>query len=108
MAILSSQVINDAFNVVLGRPATPEELILYSMYPSFQSITNVLYDDPAYASQTLPIARLYSAVLGRDPEPAGLNFYIDNIRDGTMNLHSAAVGFLNSPEAQARQCPDHC
>jgi hypothetical protein len=38
-------------------------------------------------------------LLVREPEPGGLSFYINNVRDGSMSLYTMAVGFLNSPEA---------
>jgi hypothetical protein len=50
----------------------------------------------------LPIARLYTAILGRDPEPAGLNNWVNAIRGGTVTLESASLYFLSSPEASSK------
>ena len=91
--------VNNIFKSVFARSATAEEASQYAIY-SADSLKSALYATTTYQEQTLPIARLYTALLGRDPEPGGLNFYIHNLRDGKMTLASAANGFLHSPEAQ--------
>jgi hypothetical protein len=99
---IDPNIINVAFKTVFAREATPAELELYANAVSLNAIKAVLYATPEYAAQTLPIARLYTALLGRDPDPDGLSFYINQIRDGKMTLESAAWGFLNSPEATSK------
>jgi large repetitive protein len=99
---LDPSIIHVAFKTVFAREATPAELELYANAVSLNAIKAVLYATPEYAAQTLPIARLYTGLLGRDPDPEGLSFYINQIRDGKMTLETAAWGFLNSPEAASK------
>jgi uncharacterized repeat protein (TIGR02059 family) len=98
---LSYETVNTAFKIVFAQAATPEEGQAFGSYESLEALVDVLYATPAYAQQSLPIARLYTAILGREPEPEGLWFYINSIRDGQMTLESAAWGFLYSPESEA-------
>jgi diphthamide synthase (EF-2-diphthine--ammonia ligase) len=99
---LDLNTVSTAFKIVFAREATTEEAAHYSSYFSLEALTAALYGQDLYQTQTLPIARLYTALLSRDPEPEGLWFYINQIRDGDMTLESASWGFLNSPEAQTR------
>src|SRR5687768_10606357 len=98
---LSYDTVNTAFKIVFAKAATQDEGLSFSSYESLAALLDALYATPEYAQQSLPIARLYTAILGREPEPEGLWFYINNIRDGVMTLESAAWGFLHSPEARA-------
>jgi len=99
---LTRNVVDAAFKVVHARVATDAEFAAHSTAEDYSVLLGTLYDTPLYREQTLPIARLYSAILGRDPEPAGLSYYVNQIRDGSMTLSSAAWGFLHSPEAAGR------
>ena len=47
------------------------------------------------------VMRLYGAALGRSPDPAGLNHFIDAL-DGGQSLAGIAAGFLNSREFALR------
>ncbi len=47
------------------------------------------------------VRRFYTEVLGRDPEPAGMNAWADYIVR-TRDLRSAAIGFLASQEFEAK------
>ncbi|WP_298928419.1 DUF4214 domain-containing protein [uncultured Ramlibacter sp.] len=102
MATLDFNAVNTAFRTVFARAATTAEAQTYSSHASVAAVSAALYAQDAYQTQTLPIARLYTAILGRDPEAGGLSFYINQIRDGKMSMQTATSGFLNSPEAQAK------
>ncbi len=47
------------------------------------------------------VSRLYRQLLGRDPDPAGLQSFVDYIAT-TGDLEGAATGFLASPEFESR------
>ncbi|MEP6789863.1 MAG: DUF4214 domain-containing protein [Ramlibacter sp.] len=102
MATLDYNAVNNAFKTVFARSATTAEANTYSTFASSDAVASVLYADPLYQALTLPIARLYTAILGRDPEPGGLSYYINQVRDGHLTVDNAATGFLHSPEAQAK------
>lgn len=44
------------------------------------------------------VSRMYTKVLGRDPEPKGLNDWTDSILSGQTTGATCAYGFFNSPE----------
>jgi hypothetical protein len=47
------------------------------------------------------VTRFYSAMLGRAPDPAGLQSWVNYVVT-SLDLEGAAVGFLTSPEFEAR------
>lgn len=47
------------------------------------------------------VVRLYQAILGRDPDQAGLNFWIERFQQGAL-FTDLASDFLDTPEADAR------
>lgn len=101
---LTSSAVQNAFNTVFGRSATEAEVNLYAngSYSSTIDLQNSLYLEPEYALMTLPIARLYSTILDRAAEPAGVNYYLDMMRSGQMSLEMVAEGMIRSPEARAQ------
>jgi len=64
----------------------------------FQSLVT----DRTNAAQVRPVVtRFYTEILGRAPEAAGLESWVRYITT-TRDLEGAAVGFLTSPEFEAR------
>jgi hypothetical protein len=57
------------------------------------------FDPDGFAAQVI---RLYDAVLQRAPDPAGLDLWVDLMETGQTTLKEVALGFLSSPEFQAR------
>jgi hypothetical protein len=62
---------------------------------SFQSIYFIA------GSTDAQVTSLYNAAFLRQPDLGGLEFYAKPIAAGTLDLHQAAVYFLNSPEFQS-------
>ena len=78
---LTHSAIHNAFRTALARDASEAELANYAHFESSAELTSALYLEPEYATSVLPVARLYSATLGRDPDAGGLNFFVDAVRD---------------------------
>ena len=55
----------------------------------------------AYTDPTAYVNSLYQSVLGRTPDTAGENFWVNALQSGTSNTTQVLQGFLNSPEYQA-------
>lgn len=98
---LTTNAINNAFNTVFGRSATASELQVYGNFESSAALTSQLYLEPEYMLNTMPVARLFHTLLGRDPEASAVNFYGDHLRDGSMDLVAIANAIMASPEAGA-------
>jgi hypothetical protein len=64
-----------------------------------------LVSDRANAAQVRPVVtRFYTEILGRAPEAAGFESWVQYITN-TRDLEGAAIGFLTSPEFEARPLP---
>ena len=44
------------------------------------------------------VVRLYRTILGREPDSAGLNNWVNQIKSGAMDYKSVAMSFMHSPE----------
>jgi Domain of unknown function (DUF4214) len=53
----------------------------------------------ANEDQTQFVTALYSDVLGRDPEPGGVAYWVNQINTGAQTVQQVATAFVNSPEA---------
>lgn len=102
MTTLDPGAIAAAFQVVLARAPSASEAQTYSSFSSAQGVADALYGSAEYATYVAPVGRLYTALLGRDPDPGGLDHHVDMLRDGQIALPGLAAAFLASPEAQAR------
>ena len=48
------------------------------------------------------VTRMYQVVLGRDPDPNGLNTWVTQLESGKMQAADIVTGFFNSPEYQEK------
>ena len=48
------------------------------------------------------VTRMYQVVLGRDPDPNGLNTWVTQLESGKMQAADIETGFFNSPEYQEK------
>jgi len=53
----------------------------------------------------LEIAELFYDVLGREPDPKGLDFYKNKILNKEETIEWVKTALLNSPEAKSRKKP---
>jgi hypothetical protein len=51
------------------------------------------------ANQTQFVTALYNDVLGRAPDPGGLNYWVNQINTSTLTVQQVAVAFVSSEEA---------
>lgn len=56
-------------------------------------------------SDTAIVEAVYGRVLGRDPEPAGLNYWLDLVSTGQLSVPGFVVLVSESPEHQNRRNP---
>jgi hypothetical protein len=92
--------IDNAYRTVLARAATDEEAQFYAN-ASQAKLQSILYDSNEYRLEVLPVAAMYFSILGRQPDPSGLSFWVNALRDGKLTRAQAAEMFLTSPEASA-------
>src|SRR5206468_1575659 len=74
-------------------------IALQGFIPSHE-FQGLLPDRTNRAAVTAVVTRLYQQVLGRNPDPAGLQAWVDFIVT-TRNLEAAATGFLVSQELES-------
>ncbi|HJV03242.1 MAG TPA: DUF4214 domain-containing protein, partial [Burkholderiaceae bacterium] len=99
---LDRSTIDNAFRTVLARSATDAEAAQHANDAGQAQLQAQLYGGAEYQSAVVPVAALYRMVLGRTPDPAGLNFWVNVVRDGRATMDEAAGQMLGSGEASAR------
>jgi len=103
--IATNQVMTDNYNgttdVWIGTSSGTKHIILNGTYQPNQMLINgtdiTIVNQVATKSNTVSIAQLYQAALGRQPDKSGLDYYVSNFQTG-QSLGDFANGFLNSPE----------
>ncbi len=95
---------------VLGRPSTPEEMAAWTDFlrancnaDGVRAVARGFFGSAEFAARPLSLADqvtvLYRALLGRDPDPAGLAAWADVLRQARLRL--AVTGFIPSAEFRA-------
>lgn len=102
----SSAEVIAAFKGVLRRSPAAGDFAHYASWPNAQLVTDLI-NSVESRTYVAPVIRLYDAVLGRRPDAAGLDFWVDFYRNSPSSsvLVSAAGGFLGSTEGQLRYPP---
>ena len=88
----------DWVNRIDSGAATREEV--YQGFLGSQEFTGIAnqIDDIQNTAAHAFVERLYSFVLGRQGDPAGVEHWVDQLASGNMSLRDVAYGFIFSPE----------
>ncbi len=94
---LAPSVINATFEDLVGRPPTENEVVMWSQATANERavLVNDLANSDVWVGAV--VDDLYLATLGRAPDAAGRQFWIDQIRAG-MPVRDVAARFFASPE----------
>ena len=103
----TSDTVTQYYNNVLQRDPSASELTSWvalidsNAVTAEQALEAIVQSTEAqtYAAQVI---RFYQAALGRLPEPAGIDGWVDMLVAGTTTTTDLAVGFVLSPEWTAR------
>ncbi len=115
----TEDLVNLLYENVLGRPgdsggitfwvsevrkgtSVPDLIIAFADSP--ENITITQTSEPLDSGQS-QVLRLYRAVLGRDPEPAGFDFWVDQNRGGT-SFFELTLTWMELPEYAAKYGED--
>ncbi|HAF26839.1 MAG TPA: hypothetical protein DCG85_05940, partial [Lachnospiraceae bacterium] len=79
--------------LLLYKEKTPEEVALGFLHS--KEFENKQLSDTEY------VTILYKTFLGREPEEAGLNYWVSLIQNGSMTRDEVVKGFADSPEFRA-------
>lgn len=98
----TANTVTGLYTKVLQRDPNAAELATWVTLLDGKSVTqgafvDTLINSPEATSFVDPIIRVYQAVFGRVPEPAGLDFWVDLFRAGTP-LSTITSNFVASPE----------
>lgn len=106
------RMISRAYQDILGRDPDPEGLRTYrsnvidrnwsekQVRDALRSSSEKKADDSAAADRI--VKRAYNAVLGRDPDPAGLYQYRNQVQRHGWDQHDVEDALRNSPEFRAK------
>ncbi len=106
-------LITHYYQSILGRAPEPAGLTYYQdkiakaqalgdVKPAFRQMGSDFFNSPEYLKKgtgnTAYVTTLYKTFLQRDPESAGLTYYLDLLKEGTATRNSLLDNFVNSPE----------
>lgn len=111
----TEEYVQTLYRAILGREADPNGLAdwvnridtgaatreeVYQGFLGSQEFTGIAdqIDDIQNTAAHAFVERLYSFVLGREGDPAGVEHWVDQLASGNMSLRDVAYGFIFSPE----------
>jgi hypothetical protein len=96
--------IQGVYVALFGRPADPNGLAYFNTATNSGADLTAIGDLAATQeykdrfkdqSNTQIITAIYQSLFGRDPEAAGLNFFVDALNKGTLNINNIAIAILD-------------
>lgn len=100
--------IQSVYVAIFGRPADPAGLVywnaetnngadLSSIIGNFSASDEfkALYDGK---TNTEVVTAIYQSLFGRDPEDAGLQFYLKGLEDGSLSIESIAISIIDGAQ----------
>ena len=100
--VLDIDKIDAVYMSVLRRMPTEAERIANAQAKDVPTLAGILLADSEAQTFVMPMIRMYQAAFGRVAEVEGLDFWVNELRNG-RSLQDIAVFFLRSPEAINRE-----
>ena len=102
-------LVDDLYMRALGRPPDAEGRAYWigqiAGGVTVESVGVLFFGSPEYyarsgGTDTSFVTALYRDILGREPDPGGLAYWVDRLDTGTANLDDVAAGFYGSLESR--------
>lgn len=107
--------IQGVYIALFGRPADPTGLAYFNSVTNNGanlSAINNLAGQPEYTarfagkSNTQIVDSIYQSLFGRSAEAAGLNFFVDALNKGTLNINNIAIAILDGAQGSDKTLLD--
>lgn len=108
--------IQGVYVALFGRPADPTGLAFFNAATNnggdLTKIGDLAatkeYKDRFDGQSNLQIVRsIYQSLFNRDPEPTGLNFFVDALNKGTLNINNIAIAILDGAQGSDKTTVDN-
>lgn len=102
--LVDPSAIQGVYVALFGRPADPAGLNFFNSETGDGADLTKIGDLASTAeykarfddkSSTEIITTIYQSLFGRDPEQAGLDFFVKALADGTLNINNITIGILD-------------
>ncbi len=107
--------IQGVYVALFGRPADPTGLAYFNSVTSgganLSAISNLAATQEYQArfagqNNVQIITSIYQSLFNRDPEAAGLNFFVDALNKGTLSINNIAIAILDGAQGSDRTVVD--